>query len=179
MEVKQKKEVVLEKRLPLQISNYDDIFSGFDPRPFDHRALSVDFVEEAKRATRDKGEGIELKFFIPKEKRDLRTEKLVKKRLWEHFSRHHEKTKKEKKEIINKGLFFVATGIALMIIATFILFKYEKSILTSFLTILLEPAGWFFFWEGLREIIFESKIFTNDIEFYQKMSKCDIEFVNH
>jgi len=179
MEVKQKKEVIPEKRLPLQITSYDDIFSGFDPRPFDHRALSVDFVEEAKRATRDKGEGIELKFFIPKEKRDLKKEKLVKKRLSEHFNRHHEKIIKEKKEIIRKGLYFMGTGIILMAVATFILFKYEKTILTSFLTILLEPGGWFFFWEGLNLAIFESKKFTSDIEFYKKMSKAEIEFVNH
>lgn len=174
----EKKKVEKEKRLPLQIDNYNDIFSDFDPRPFDRRALSVDFLDEAKRAIRDKGEGIELRFFIPEKERNLKDEKIIKKRLAEHFQRHHTLIEKERKSVINRGLSFLGVGVILMFIATFVLFKYEKSALTSFLTILLEPASWFLFWEGLNLAIFESKRFKSDLEFYKKMSKAEIEFVN-
>ena len=174
-----KKVAEKEKRLPLQISDYDEIFSDFDPRPFHHKALSVDFLDEAKRAMRDKGEGVELKFFIPKEKRDAKKEILIKKRLSEHFQKHHKLIAKERKSVINKGVGFIFGGIVLMFIATYISFKHESTMLTTFLVVLLEPGGWFLFWEGLNLAIFESKKFKNELEFHKKMSKCDIEFVNH
>lgn len=182
---KEKKEVKKEevrhneKRLPLQIDSYNDIFSDFDPRPFEHRALSIDFLDESKRAVRELGEGIELRFFIPQNKRNLKQEGLIKKRLWEHFKKHHDLILKEKKSIIKRGLSFVAAGFILMIIATYFLFTYEKNLIGSFFVILLEPASWFLFWEGLNLTIFESRKLKGDLDFYKKMSHCKIEFVNH
>jgi len=36
--------------------------------------------------------------------------------------------------------------------------------------ILTEPAGWFFFWEGLNLTLFEPKRIKPDLEFYRKPS---------
>jgi len=47
-----------------------------------------------------------------------------------------------------------------------------------FLLILFEPAGWFFFWEGLDQVVFESKKTKPDLEFYEKMAKSDIYFLS-
>ena len=66
-----------------------------------------------------------------------------------------------------------------MFIATFLLFKYEGGLLTSFLVVLLEPAGWFLFWEGLDLTIFSSKKIKPDLNFYEKMSKCYITFLSY
>jgi len=49
----------------------------------------------------------------------------------------------------------------------------------TFLVILLEPGGWFLFWEGLNLIIFETKEETPDFSFYEKMSKCSINFSSY
>ena len=64
-----------------------------------------------------------------------------------------------------------------MLITTFILFKFQGSTLTmSFLIVLLEPAGWFSFWEGLNILLFETKNIYPELDFYKKMSKSRISF---
>jgi len=79
-----------------------------------------------------------------------------------------------------KGFSLAITGIVLMFIATLILFNYgDNTLFLSFLIILLEPAGWFLFWEGLDIVLFESKKIKPDLEYYKKMAKCNINFVSY
>ena len=67
-----------------------------------------------------------------------------------------------------------------MVTATFIIFyKEDKDILINFLIVVLEPGGWFLFWEGLGLIIFETKKRKHELEFYEKMSGCDISFISY
>jgi hypothetical protein len=164
-------------KISLIIDTYDDIFSDFDPRPFSERALSDDFLLEAKKASYDKQDEIELRFLVPASQRKLGEERLIKKRLREHFRKHHTTLHKEARNIIRWGIFFVVLGIILMFSAAFVLWKYsDKGLLTSFMVILLEPAGWFFFWEGMGQVVFEAKKKRSDLVFYEKMSRCTITF---
>ncbi len=167
-------------KISLWIDSYNDIFSDFDPRPFSQRALSIDFLDEAKRAARDKEEGLELDFLAPAAIRNVKIESMIKSRLKGHFRKHYEDELKKVKRIVNKGTGFVTAGIVLMFLATLILFKYaEKNFILTFLVILLEPAGWFTFWEGLDLIIFDSKKTKPELDFYQKMSKAKISFASY
>lgn len=172
------KDLLNKSEISIIIDNYDDIFSDFDPRPFTHRALSDDFLLETKRASADKDfEGLELKFLLPAHERRLNLEKIIRRRLREHFIRHYHLQLKEKHKILWKGLIFVFTGILLMMFATYLLFHFkESSFGFSFLIILLEPAGWFSFWEGLNILFFESKTINPNLEFYKKMSHIKITF---
>jgi len=167
--------------ISLWLDNYDDIFSDFDPRPFSQRALSEDFLEEAKRASRDKVSGaIELKLLLAEKSRDKSIEKTIKKRLGEHFKRHHDLLEKEKTGTIKKGVLFGGIGIMLMLLAVFIVVNYaQESILTAFLIILLEPSGWYFLWSGLDMIVFKSKTISPDLVFYEKMTTSSVEFVSY
>lgn len=167
-----------KSEIGLALNDYGDIFSDFDPRPYSERALSDDFLFEAKKASREKVSGeIELKFLLSKDKRNLDHEQMIRKRLHEHFKKHHDMMHREVQQIMFRGISFVIVGIILMFIATLIMFKYsDKTILTNFLIILMEPGGWFFFWEGLNQVIFEAKKKRPDLEFYEKMSKCHISF---
>jgi hypothetical protein len=169
-----------QDNISLKLANYDDIFSDFDPRPYSERALSVDFLGEAKRASIDKPSGeIELRLMVPKKSRNLKIEEVIKKRLRSHFERHAKKIKLQNKKILRNGSIFTASGIGIMLIATFTLFGYSQSnIFTHFLTILFEPAGWFLFWEGLDQVVFESKKTNPELEFYQKMTNSDINFIS-
>ena len=38
----------------LLIKDYENIYSDFDIRPYPHRSLSSDFLDEVKRASKDK-----------------------------------------------------------------------------------------------------------------------------
>ena len=79
-----------EANISLILDSYEDIFSSFDARRHSEKALSTDFLDEAKRASRDKDSGsIELKLLIPKNKRQLGEEIIIKKRLKRHFQHHY------------------------------------------------------------------------------------------
>lgn len=164
----------------LALEGYDDIFSDFDPRPYKDRALSTDFLNEAKRASKDKKSGIEIKFLIPTKQRNYKTEEVIKERLKRHFKRHHDLLNCERKGIIEKGLLFTIIGVGLMVLATYLLFTYqERSFLLAFLNVLLEPAGWFLFWEGLDYTITQAREQKPELEFYEKMHKAKINFMSY
>lgn len=167
--------------ISLWLDNYDDIFSDFDPRPISQRALSDDFLREAKKASRENVSGtIDLTLLIPTNERNLHQEEVIKKRLKQHFNKHLNLLSKEKKLVIKKGLLFALFGILLMFIATYIIVEYEeKGLLFNFLIVLIEPGGWFLFWEGLNMVIFESKRINPDLEFYRKISKGEISFSSY
>lgn len=173
----------LEKNLkmsdiPLWLDRYNDIFSEFDSRPYSQRALSTDFLFEARKASRDKEAGkIELKLFMPKEKRDLPAEGVIVRRLKEHFKKHYNLIHDEQHAIFNKGMMFTIIGIVLMFSASLIIFRATgRSLFINFIIIMLEPAGWFLFWEGLNHVFFESKHVKPKLDFYKKMAECKISF---
>ena len=173
------KESLLQKsEISLWLDTYDDIFSDFDPRPFNERSLSIDFLDEAQRAARDKGqETIQLKLRIPTQKRNTSQETLIKKRLKEYFKKKAEEKTKEVKKVITNGVLFTLLGVLLMILAAAIAFyEAHAAFFATFLLILFEPAGWFFFWEGMGLIVFEARKLKPSNEFYQKMKYCDIKF---
>lgn len=166
--------------ISLWLDTYDDIFSDFDSRPFAERALSQDFLEEAKRAIRGKPSGdILLTFLMPKKLRNVAQETMIRKRLFEHFVNHNFSLKKEKRNVVMRGIVFALAGLILMFITTAILYATEqKGYLITFLIVLLEPAGWFLFWDGLELAIFEAQKMNKDLEFYKKMENCEIRFVS-
>jgi len=177
----EKRRLLEMSEISLLIEDYDYIFSDFDPRPFSQRALSDDFLLEARRASRDKVAGnIELEFLVPKKLRDLKTEEMVRKRLHDHFNKHYNMINGEISNLVREGFYFAFIGILLMFLGAYIMFVYtEKSLLVSFMIVLLEPAGWFSFWEGLRLAIFEKRTKKPDLDFYRKMSQCRIKFVSY
>ncbi|PKP55813.1 MAG: hypothetical protein CVT89_07530 [Candidatus Altiarchaeales archaeon HGW-Altiarchaeales-2] len=175
----EKEKLLKLSEVSLILDTYDDIFSDFDPRTYEERGLSDDFLSEAKKRVRKKSSGtIELKFLIPANKRNMSDETIIKKRLTEHFNKEFEHLNKQRRKIIKEGAIFITFGIVVMFIAThLILFGAEKDLLTSFIIIVMEPAGWFLFWEGASMAIFESKKVTPELEFCEKMSNCEISFL--
>lgn len=165
-------------QIRLQLDTYNELFSDFDPRPFHERELSDDFLQETKKASLDKGESIDILFLLPKEQRNKKDEMTIKKRLLTHFKRHNTLLQEEQNKLRRTGAIFVGIGIVLMVIATFFLYKFQTNLLASFTIILLEPASWFLFWEGLTLIIFTSKQKQPDRIFYEKMSQAHIFFEN-
>ena len=161
------------------INKYEDIFSNFDPRPVPLKGFSDDFLSEAKRACLVKEKKIDFIFMIPKEERNLKEEVRIEDRLKKYFGKHLNILEKEKKKTIKTGLSFTIMGVVLMFIATYLFFRFKnESLITSFFTILLEPAGWFLFWEGLDLTIFKSKNIGPDLDFHKKMAGATIKFVS-
>src|SRR3989344_2937331 len=166
-----------EGNISLILDSYDDIFSDFDPRDYSVKALSEDFLNECKRAARDKNDKLELRFFVPKKKRNLIEEVMMKKRLKEHFQRHHKEKKKELNKIKIEGLLWFILGTLIMIASVYFYTIRENGFFYTFLFIVSEPASWFFFWEGLEKIFITAKKELPDYQFYGKMSKADLYFL--
>ncbi len=176
----EKEKLLKLSEISLWIDTYDDIFSDFDPRPYNQRAISDDFLNELMKATRSKTSGkTEIRFLVPAKIRSTHQEAVIKKRLQEYFHRRISIFKQEKKELIIHGLRFTGIGIALMIFATLLLSKGADNVLTNFLIILLEPAGWFLFWNGMDALIYRVKAKKPEFEFNKNMAKTEVTFVSY
>lgn len=161
------------------IKDYNDLFSDFDPRQISQRGLSEDFLFEAKKACAVKAEKIDFIFTMPKKERDTKEEERIIERLKKYFKKHYEILQAKKGDIIKRGVYFTISGIFFMILATYLLFRFKnENLLASFFTILLEPAGWFIFWHGLDNVIFEPQEINADLDFHKKMANARISFVS-
>ncbi len=173
------KELLLAKsEISLIIKDYNDIFSSFDPRPYVERALSDDFLMEAKRAARDKQGIYELRFLVPKAHRNFEHEVLIRKRLHDHFKRHNHLLNGEIRSAKKQGYSMAVLGATLIFIAT-LLASYTNNFFFKFFEILLEPAGWFTAWTGLDMVFYTIKEKKPDLDFYHKMSEADIRFSSY
>jgi len=169
-------------RLPevaMWIDRYGDLFSDFDPRPYSQKRLSFDFLVELKRATKDQYGAVNLNLLIPKDKRRLKDEKDIETRLNDYFIKHSNHIQQKNKNILKNGLLFCSAGTILMFIASFLLFFEARTFILNFLIVLMEPGGWFLFWQGLDLAIFESRKEKPDFEFYNKLSKSRISFSSY
>ncbi len=176
----QKDRLLKLSEISLWIDNYDDIFSDFDPRPYSDRAVSDDFIQEMRRATRNTPEGgVELKFLIPAQYRNLIHEQLIKRRLKEHFRKHYHELAKEHKSIIRLGVSFTLLGIAMIVVSSYIPTLNIDSFWFNFLHILLEPGGWFVGWTGLDQLFYTLKEHRPSYMFYKKMYECEIHFISY
>jgi hypothetical protein len=168
---------VREGNISLILDSYDDIFSDFDPRSYSERSLSDDFLAECKKVARDKGEELELRIMVPRKLRNIRDEIKIKKRLKSHFHRHYLKNHEEVKKIKREGAAWFLIGAMLMIISTAL--YGETKFLYKLLEVMLVPASWFMFWEGLGKIFIYSNEKKPDYEFYKKMAHAQIFFLSY
>lgn len=162
--------------LSMRITSYDDIFSNFDPRHYDHRSLSIDFLDEAKRAVRDKNDEFEIFILVPKEKKDSNKENHIRMRLFEHFKKHHDSISSEVAKIKKQGILMAILGVFMIFIAALLYSSSDSNFLIHFLIVLLEPGGWFTAWTGLDQIYYTANQKRPDLDFYRKMSHATLHF---
>lgn len=180
--VEEVKKILLQmSEISLWIDTYDDIFSDFDPRPYSERALSDDFLIEAKKAVKDKSSGqIELKFLAPAHIRNPALEVMIKRRLKDHFKRHYMLMIDEARGLRKRGILMAIGGVLMIMLATYLSSLDSPSLIIEFFVILLEPAGWFTAWVGLEDSFFGSgKELNKELKFYERMSNAEIVFTSY
>ncbi len=171
---------IKQANISLILDSYNEIFSDFDPRSYSQRALSDDFLSECKRAAREKTVGnFELRLLFPKKIRNVKYEEVIKKRLKEHFKKHLEIESKNILKIKREGFKWFLIGTLIMVLDTLLVAYTTKNFFFNFLIVILEPAGWFSFWEGLGKIFIHSKDKFPEYDFYKKMSESKIYFVSY
>jgi hypothetical protein len=173
----EKEDEMRQGNISLILEGYNDLFSDFDPRPTEQRALSDDFLIEVKRAARDKELGLELRLLMPKIKRNLLEESKIKKRIKTHFNKYYKEKIRDIKRLRIEGGLLCFVGIALSIAATFI--YSNTSFLSTLALVILEPAGWFSIWNGLDKLFFEIRGKKPEIDFYKKMANAEVSFISY
>jgi hypothetical protein len=179
-EVKPEERTLREGNISLILDSYEDIFSDFDPRPYGEKALSDDFLNECRKAARDKDEhNLELRLLVPRMKRSAAAEETIRHRLKNHFQKHHHEHEKDIRAIKLRGGQFFAIGVACMLISAYISSLGGSGIGYHLLIVAFEPAGWFAFWVGLEQIFFGPKEKEPEHSFYAKMVHVEVEFFSY
>lgn len=182
MKEKSEEKHLREGNISLVLDSYNEIFSDFDPRPSAERGLSIDFLDECRRALREGEGGVELRLLIPKNKRESKEEVIIKRRLKAHFTKHVLEKQKEVKKIRLNGSLLIGLGIVMMFVSYLvyseILFA-GREILKNIALIITEPAGWFLFWIGGEKFVYKVKEILPDYVFYKKMYESEISFHNY
>lgn len=168
--------IASQESVSLMVRSYSDIFSTFDPRSAESKALSVDFLEEAKRAAREKNGQLELHILLPKERRDKDVELIIRKRLFEHFKHHYHLLNEEVRKIKRNGWIMTLVGVFMIFIAVLLLSSDYEGLWVDFLVVLLEPGGWFTGWTGLDQIYYTAKEKDPELNFYKKMTHATLYF---
>lgn len=160
------------------LDGYDDLFSDFDPRPYEERVVSDDFLREAKAFGKEKrGGAFELVLLVPHKLQDTAQEEVIVRRLHEFFSHNHRLAHRAVDANRRSGAAMTALALALLFLAAWLRAAHGESFLMNFLLVVLEPAGWFTIWNGFERLFFVPERLRSDLEFYEKMSTCAISFI--
>ncbi len=168
------------REITIQLDNYDDIFSDFDPRPYHSRELSDDFVKEIRRRyLEDKRGRFEVRFTMPSSERDLKEEALIKKRLREHFASMTAREEDTVSSIRTRGYIYIVIGAIVLVADVFALFVLnESSVFYKILSVLLVPAGWYGMFEGMGKVIDQPNEALERKSVYEKFEKANYIFMS-
>jgi hypothetical protein len=165
-EVLQKAEIALD--------GYDDIFSDFDPSPYETRLLSEDFLIELRRrhAAKAKGQFI-VNLTLPHALRSDKTETLVKKRVREHFRIRYKDLEKTRTEVIRHGAALLVIGFTLSAALIFIPILETIPFLTIFSVLI-----WYTLWSGFEYLFEPSRRLNRKIAFADRFMKAEYNFIS-
>jgi len=166
------------KEISIAIDVWDDIFSDFDPRPLNERALSEDFIAELRKRYRETQKGdFLITIYAPVSLKDEKTEKVVIQRLKKHFKHRSLSWKREIGRIRKKGFVFVVIGISFLSFLTFATYtRFLSDLAIELLGIILMPRGWVGIWEGFSKIVDTSHNLMQDEMLFNKLSKASYRF---
>lgn len=159
----------------IALDTYDDIFSDFDIRGYDERAISRDFLDELRlRLRRRTGESpVAIVFFIPIAERRPQQEGLILERLASFFRERQAYYRRENRSTLLSSLLLVAIGLGLALGANLLVDRPGvPSLLSDFLLI---PA-WFFVWNGLELLIKNRGEISRKSDYYRLLCGARLEF---
>ncbi|NYZ73790.1 hypothetical protein H0O00_01485 [Candidatus Micrarchaeota archaeon] len=157
----------------IALDGYDDLFSDFDPSPYETKMLSDDFLAELrKRYAETKSGELVVNFTIPANQRSDKTDALVKKRLKDYFKYQHTYLAKKVVDTRMRGLLRVAGGAAVLVVA----FGFASSISLALENLLLVPS-WFLLWSGFDSLIDAPTKLSSEMRFNERFMKAKYNFV--
>lgn len=164
----------------IALDNYNDIFSDFDPSPYNARILSDDFLKEVqKRYVENKKGSFEVRFSLPAAVRSSKTETIIKKRLKDYFSMQLRDINHEMKKQKKKGGIYIFTGFIVLSATIFIAtYNINSEFYFKVPEILLVPLGWYMMWTGIEKILESPAKLEDQRRFYEKFKKAEYQFIS-
>ena len=166
------------REIAIVIDTWDDIFSDFDPRPLSERMVSSDFINELKKRYKETRSGdFLITIYASPSLKNIDSERMVTKRLKQHFRQKFLKKKKILTFIRIRGIVFVVIGIcslSFLTLATY--YKFLEKLTIELASIILMPLGWFGLWEGFSKLIDTSPVLIEDTKLFEKLSKAKYDF---
>jgi len=164
---------VLQK-VDIALDSYDDIFSDFDPSPFQTRLMSEDFLNELHGRHTETSKGtFTVSFTLPKALRSEKTESLVRKRIKDYFREMHKKVDKrisdEKKEGIVRIVAGVGIGIAILVV------PYLSN---PHFAPMLSVLSWYVLWTGYGHLFDTSPRLEKKRIFAERFMKAEYVFLD-
>jgi hypothetical protein len=158
----------------IALDSYDDIFSDFDPSPYERRLLSDDFLSELRRrhAEKRKGEFV-VNFTLPASLRSEKTEALVRKRIKDYFRGRLKETSKERRDKLRQGGLRLIVGVAISLS----LIIFPQLDVVPFLT-LVSVLIWYVLWSGFEELFEVSSRLKRKQAFYEKFLRAAYNFMD-
>jgi len=175
----EKQRLLSLSEISIILDTYDDIFSDFDPRPYDVRSLSDDFLIEVKKATRHKGSKVELKVMMPEALRKPEEEAIIKKRVKAHYRNTVEQINRDILKMRKKGGLFIIVGVVILTLVVLMLSIVPAGLMQTFFLFLFEPAGWFTLWNGFDYLFLQPSSRYEERDFYHKMANSEINFISY
>lgn len=165
------------KELELWLDSYDDIYSDFDSRHYVKRRISEDFLHELRTEMKYKEHyASDMVLLLPQNCRDQTSEKIIADSLSDFFSNlfrfHHDKCRKK----LSNGILLFVLGICIMLLNSWISYRFAESFPVIGLRVLLEPAGWFFLWAALDFLFYDFTELKKERNFYKGLSEMHIHF---
>ncbi len=158
----------------IALDDYGDIFSDFDPSPYQRRLLSEDFVKELHRRYTETIKGdLVINFALPHAIRSEKVEGIIKKRIKEYFKLHHKELDKHSHEKMKGGAIRLLIG-ALVSIAVFEIPGLSVPPIITLLSVFM----WFFIWSGFEDIFDASAKHRHKRIFLEKFMKADYRFIS-
>lgn len=167
------------REIAISLDTYDDIFSDFDPRPYERRELSEDFLKEMSRRFYENPKGgIEVRFLIPADMREPRYEMTIRKRLRGHFAHEHQDVKTHIEKERGRGMRYAGAGFILLGLETAsALWWTESQVLPRLVSWLLVPAGWYLMWTGIEKLVEVPAEWQHKLDLNERFVKCEYIFV--
>lgn len=163
--------------LSLWLDSYNDIYSDFDNRNYNHRRISDDFLHELRVALKYGDEyPADLLLFLPKEGRMQTRETVIINSLHNLFItrlQHHRD--RSRKKILHAAVFGF-TGLGVIIFNAWISYGVTGPFSIHALKLLLEPAGWFLVWVAFDWLFYDLSVINREKYFYKKLSGINIHF---
>lgn len=170
------------QEITVAIDTLNDMFSDFDPRPVQQRALSEDFLKEIQKFYRESATGkIQVVFLGPLALKDIleknQLEKAIIGHLHQEFRTRAQQAKKAINAIRTTGVRFILFGATLLVALTFTqIFQLFPRFGLTLTTELLMPLGWFGMWEGFSNLVETPYKLKEELIMYDKLAKAQYSF---